>query len=202
MEESWDERFYALFKRVSDLFMAAWGLGATGLLVPIVAFVNAMTSRGPLFYRQQRVGRGGATFEMLKFRTMIPEAEEQSGATWAAKRDNRITPVGRLLRPLRLDELPQCWNVLRGHMSIIGPRPERPEFVEKLADELPFYRARHAVRPGITGWAQIQFEYGDSVEDAKVKLEYDLYYVKHAGPLLDLRIVLKTIPVMLRMGGV
>jgi lipopolysaccharide/colanic/teichoic acid biosynthesis glycosyltransferase len=138
---------------------------------------------------------------MLKFRSMIPDAEAASGAVWASDGDERITPVGRFLRRTRLDELPQLINVLRGEMSIIGPRPERPEFVEQLAEAIPFYRARHAVRPGLTGWAQVQYRYGSSVDDARIKLEYDLYYVKHISALLDLRIALQTIPVMLLFKG-
>jgi exopolysaccharide biosynthesis polyprenyl glycosylphosphotransferase len=201
MGEGWGERLYAVFKRVSDLFMALWGLAWMVILTPFVLVLNALTSPGPLFYRQQRVGKAGRTFQMLKFRTMALDAEEWSGAVWARECDDRVTLAGRLLRPPRLDELPQCINVLRGEMSVIGPRPERPEFVERLSRELPFYRARHAVRPGITGWAQIHFDYGNSVEDAKVKLEYDLYYLKHAGPFLDLRILLQTIPVMVEGRG-
>lgn len=138
---------------------------------------------------------------IYKFRSMRPNAERETGAVWAAANDSRITPVGKFLRKTRLDELPQVLNILTGEMSLIGPRPERPEFVEDLAKQLPFYRARHAVRPGITGWAQVQHQYASSVEEAKTKLEYDLYYVKHIGALLDLRIVLRTIPVMLLFKG-
>lgn len=201
MEDSAAERFYRLFKRASDLLIAGVSLIPLALAIPVVATVNAFTSPGPLFYRQRRVGYGGRIFEMIKFRSMVPDAEQRTGAVWACKNDTRITPVGRLLRHTRLDELPQVINVLKGEMSIIGPRPERPEFVEQLARELPFYRARHAVRPGITGWAQVQYDYGDCVEDAKVKLEYDLYYVKHMSVWLDLRILLQTIPVMLQLRG-
>jgi len=201
MEELWGERLYGVFKRLSDILMAIFGLAAMGAVTPFIVLANAITSPGPLLYRQERVGRGGEPFVMLKFRTMVPGAEEGAGAVWASRGDRRVTPMGRLLRPTRLDELPQCWNVLRGHMSVIGPRPERPEFIDELARELPFYRARHAIRPGITGWAQVQFDYGDCVEDAKIKLEYDLYYVKHANPFLDLRILLKTLPVMIERRG-
>jgi len=202
MEESSGDRLYGLFKRGIDVVGALVGLVLAGVMTPFMVLGNALTSPGPLFYRQERVGRGGRTFEMLKFRTMVPQAEAEGRAVWACQGDGRVTAMGRLLRGMRLDELPQCWNVLKGDMSMIGPRPERPEFVEELAHELPFYRARHAVRPGITGWAQIQFEYGNSVDDAKVKLEYDLYYVKHVNLLLDLRIALKTIPVMVERRGV
>jgi lipopolysaccharide/colanic/teichoic acid biosynthesis glycosyltransferase len=132
---------------------------------------------------------------------MQPEAESDTGPVWSTKDDPRITPVGRWLRRIRLDELPQLLNVMRGDMSLVGPRPERPEFVDSLTAQLPFYRARHAVRPGLTGWAQVRYGYGNSVEDARVKLEYDLFYVRHAGFYLDLVILLKTIAVVLRLRG-
>ena len=138
---------------------------------------------------------------MYKFRSMRPDAEQRTGAVWARQNDDRITPAGRILRKTRLDELPQFINILKGNMSLIGPRPERPEFVSALSLMLPFYRARHAVKPGITGWAQIRYGYGSSNQDAHAKLEYDLYYVKHASPLLDTVIMLQTIPVMLLAKG-
>jgi len=201
MQESPQERAVGLAKRWLDVGYGLVGLVAMGLLIPPVALANALTSPGPLFYRQMRVGRGGRIFKMIKFRSMAPDAECDTGAVWACAGDDRITPAGRLLRKMRLDELPQVLNILRGEMSLVGPRPERPEFVTQLAQEFPFYRARHAVRPGITGWAQVQYEYGNSTEDAKTKLEYDLYYVKHMGVLLDLRIMLTTLPVMISMKG-
>jgi lipopolysaccharide/colanic/teichoic acid biosynthesis glycosyltransferase len=132
---------------------------------------------------------------------MIPDAEEVCGAVWASDDDPRMTLIGRWMRPLRLDELPQVINVLRGEMSIVGPRPERPQLVRQISDALPIYRARHSVRPGITGWAQIRYHYGDSVEDARIKLEYDLYYIKHAGFLQDILILLQTVPTMLKLQG-
>jgi lipopolysaccharide/colanic/teichoic acid biosynthesis glycosyltransferase len=138
---------------------------------------------------------------LIKFRTMIPDAEKDTGIVWSSEHDPRITPVGRILRKTRLDELPQFINVLRGEMSLIGPRPERPHFVGQLDRELPLYRARHAVKPGITGWAQVQYRYANSVEDSRIKLEYDLYYVKHAGLYLDLLIALQTIRVILQLKG-
>jgi exopolysaccharide biosynthesis polyprenyl glycosylphosphotransferase len=201
MEDAPLERLYRVGKRLTDLGFGVAALIAVGLLTPPVALVNALTSPGPLFYRQARVGRGGRIFSMLKFRSMVPDAEASSGAIWAAKRDPRVTPVGRFLRRLRLDELPQAVNVLRGEMSLIGPRPERPEFVSHLAETVPFYRLRHTVRPGITGWAQVCYRYGNSEEDAVIKLEYDLYYIKHASLWLDLRIALLTVPVMLTGRG-
>ncbi|MBN1180616.1 MAG: sugar transferase [Anaerolineae bacterium] len=201
MGESVSERFYLVIKRLIDIVSGVIGVAILGLLMPFLALANAVSSPGPLFYRQQRVGRAGKPFDMFKFRSMIPNAEAATGAVWASNGDMRITPVGHFIRKTRIDELPQFINVLRGEMSLVGPRPERPEFVDELARTIPFYRARHAVKPGITGWAQVQFDYGDSVEDAQVKLEYDLYYVKYTGLFLDLRIMLQTIPVMLRFGG-
>lgn len=201
MQDTATERFFGVVKRLIDLALALAGLVVLALAVPLLALGNALTSPGPLFYRQERVGRGGRRFQVVKFRSMVPDAEKTTGAVWASAHDQRITPLGRLLRKTRLDELPQVVNVLRGEMSIIGPRPERPEFVEELARAIPFYRARHAVRPGITGWAQVQYRYGNSTDDARIKLEYDLYYVKHASLLLDLRIMLLTIQVMLQFRG-
>jgi len=195
------ERLYMVFKRLVDLGAGLLGTVALAIIAPWVALGNAITARGPLFYKQERVGKGGKTFMVYKFRSMVPNAESSTGAVWAASNDNRITPVGKILRKSRLDELPQVINVLRGEMSLIGPRPERPEFVEELAKTLPFYRARHAVRPGITGWAQVEYRYGNSSDDSKVKLEYDLFYVKHVSVLLDLRILLQTIQVMLLFKG-
>ena len=199
-----DSAYYRLFsgvKRIIDVGLALLGLGVLALIAPAVAIANLLGSPGPLLYRQMRVGQGGRPFQIIKFRSMIPDAEAASGAVWASAADHRITRVGRFLRRTRLDELPQLVNVLRGEMSLIGPRPERPEFVEHLAGTIPFYRARHAVRPGLTGWAQVQYRYGNSDDDARVKLEYDLYYVKHASFLLDLRITLQTIAVMLLFKG-
>lgn len=195
------ERIYWFAKRWGDSVFAALGMLPLGLLIPLVALANAVFSPGPLFYRQTRVGKAGHLFEVVKFRTMRPNAEEGTGAVWASSNDPRVTPIGRLLRKARLDELPQLVNVLRGEMSIIGPRPERPEFIARLSEEIPFYRARHAVRPGLTGWAQVRYGYGNSVEDSRIKLEYDLYYVRHASFYLDALIMLKTVGVMLRLQG-
>jgi len=195
------ERLYRAAKRGLDILLGLGGLALVGLLVPLAALGNALTSPGPLFYRQQRVGRGGRPFVLFKFRTMMPGAEGSVGAVWAADNDRRATPLGRWLRRTALDELPQFINVLRGEMSLVGPRPERPEFVGQLARLLPLYRARHAVRPGMTGWAYVHYGYGNSVEDARIKLEYDLYYIKHAGFFLDLLILLQTIPRMLQFRG-
>lgn len=195
------ERLYAAFKRVADVLFAAVALLPLALAIPIVALLNLAGNPGPLFYRQIRVGKGGRTFRIFKFRTMRPDAEAETGAVWATTDDSRVTPVGRFLRKTRIDELPQMLNVLAGQMSIIGPRPERPEFVARLAEQIPFYKARHAVLPGLTGWAQVRFRYGSTTEDARTKLEYDLYYVRHSGFYLDALIALKTAAVMFRLQG-
>lgn len=194
-------RIYFSAKRLIDLLLGTAGLAVLGVAIPLVWLANAIWAPGPLLYRQERVGRRGRHFRVVKFRTMRPDAERETGAVWSDENDRRITPVGRWLRRSRLDELPQLVNVVRGEMSLIGPRPERPEFVAELAAQIPFYRARHAVRPGITGWAQVRFGYGNSLEGARTKLEYDLYYVRHANFYLDALILLKTTAVVLRLQG-
>lgn len=155
-----------------------------------------LSSPGPILFSQQRVGRGGECFSILKLRTMRQDAEKD-GAQWAQNRDPRVTRTGRFLRASRIDELPQIWNVLRGDMSLIGPRPERPEFTSLLEKEIPFYALRHSVLPGITGWAQVLFPYGSSVEDAKDKLQYELYYIRNYSIWMDLKILLQTIQVVI-----
>jgi exopolysaccharide biosynthesis polyprenyl glycosylphosphotransferase len=194
-------RLYRAAKRLIDVALALAGMLPLCLLIPFVALGNRLWAPGPLFYRQQRMGRGGRSFAVIKFRSMVVDAEKATGAVWSSNGDSRITPVGSFLRKTRLDELPQILNVLKGEMSMVGPRPERPNFVGRLGLELPVYRARHAVLPGITGWAQIRYRYGNTVEDSRVKLEYDLYYVKHASLYLDLLILLQTVPTMLRFKG-
>ncbi|MBV1900387.1 MAG: sugar transferase, partial [Kordiimonadaceae bacterium] len=164
--------------------------------------VIKITSRGPIFYRQERVGRYGKPFNLLKFRSMKEDAEAEGQAEWAQENDPRVTLVGSLLRRTRIDELPQIVNVLKGHMSFVGPRPERPFFVDQLQKDVPFYRERHCLKPGITGWAQIQYPYGASFEDSKRKLEYDLYYIKNYSIFLDLLIILQTVRVLLFPIGV
>jgi exopolysaccharide biosynthesis polyprenyl glycosylphosphotransferase len=200
-ERGFAGRFYPIVKRGVDLFAGTVGLLPLALTIPVVGLANLLTSPGPLFYRQVRLGKGGRPFEVIKYRTMQPNAEGATGPVWAGKDDSRVTPVGRWLRKSRLDELPQVLNMLRGEMSLVGPRPERPEFIDRLAEQIPFYRARHAVQPGITGWAQVRFGYGSTVEDARIKLEYDLYYVRHMGFYLDALIVLKTVGVVLKLQG-
>jgi exopolysaccharide biosynthesis polyprenyl glycosylphosphotransferase len=194
-------RMFNIVKRIVDVFGAIAGIVLLGLIAPIVALGNLIGSPGPLFFRQERLGRGGKIISVIKFRSMVPGAEKQSGAVWATENDARVTSFGRWLRHTHMDELPQFINVLRGEMSIVGPRPERPEFVEQLSKSVPFYRARHSVRPGITGWAQIHQDYGDSFSLAVEKLEYDLYYIKRAGFRLDTIIMLRTITKVLGFQG-
>jgi len=171
-------------------------------LVPFIARAIKLSSPGPLLFRQERVGRRGEVFTLLKFRTMRQDAEAQTGAVWAHKNDPRVTRVGHFLRLTRLDEIPQLWNVLRGDMGFVGPRPERPEFVQWLADSIPYYQMRHIIRPGITGWAQVRYRYGASLEESKQKLQYDLYYIKHMSLGLDLFIMFETVKtILLRRGA-
>jgi len=163
----------------------------------IVAIVVKLTSPGPIFHRQVRVGLNGSTFTVFKFRSMYVDAEARTGPVWATKDDPRITPPGKWIRRFRLDEFPQLLNVLRREMALVGPRPERPEFVKTLTKQIPYYNYRHCVKPGITGWAQINYKYGDTIEDAIMKLEYDLYYIKNLAVSLDLYIIFNTLKVML-----
>jgi len=173
----------------------------TIVLVPLIAILIKLTSRGPALYRQKRVGLHGRIFECYKFRTMRSDAEADTGPTWASDEDPRITKVGRFLRLSRLDEIPQLWNVLKGDMAFVGPRPERPEFVEQLSKAIPYYNLRNATRPGITGWAQTCYKYGNTIEDAKQKLRYDLYYIKNCSPAFDAWIVFNTIRTVLTGKG-
>jgi exopolysaccharide biosynthesis polyprenyl glycosylphosphotransferase len=194
-----EPRLFLFTKHAFDRLAALTFLTITLPLWLLIVITIRLTSPGPVLYRQTRVGKGGTQFTLFKFRTMRPDAEP-TGAVWAEKDDPRIIPVGRVLRKVHLDELPQLWNILRGDMSFVGPRPERPEFVEALRRAIPFYDVRHAVKPGLTGWAQLNFRYGASIEDAKEKLEYDLYYIKNRSLALDLAIILKTLSVILRGG--
>lgn len=166
-------------------------------LIPIIVILIKLSSPGPTLYRQKRMGLRGEVFNCYKFRTMRADAEADSGPTWACDNDPRVTRVGRILRLTRLDEIPQLWNVLRGDMAFVGPRPERPEFIEQLSQEIPYYRLRHVVRPGITGWAQICYKYGNSVKDSKEKLKYDLFYIKNKSLSLDLWILFQTVGTVL-----
>ncbi|MBL7031780.1 MAG: TIGR03013 family PEP-CTERM/XrtA system glycosyltransferase [Nitrospira sp.] len=184
-------------KRTIDILLSIIGLLISLPLMIVIAVFIKIDSSGPIFFRQTRVGLGERNFELYKFRTMRKDAEEGTGAVWAKADDPRVTQLGRFLRRQRLDELPQLYNVLRGNMSFIGPRPERPEFVMALEEIIPYYSERHFVKPGITGWAQVKFRYGDSVDSAIEKLKYDLFYIKNLSGFLELQIFFETIRVML-----
>jgi len=192
-----DYALYRAAKRLADVVLAATGLLVAGPILLLAAIIIPLESPGPAFYSQLRVGQFNRLFRIWKLRSMRTDAENR-GVQWAQKNDPRVTRLGRFLRLTRLDEAPQCFNVLRGEMSFVGPRPERPEFVEGLAQQIPFYQQRHLMQPGITGWAQINYPYGATPEDALNKLKYDLYYLKYASPLLDLQIMLRTIGVVMK----
>jgi len=184
--------FYQLWNRVIDVSSAIFGLLVTLSIIPFIFLINLFINRGPLFYSQLRVGQGGEEYKITKFRSMVVDAEK-SGAKMASKGDARITRFGKIMRKTRIDELPQFWAVLIGSMSLIGPRPERKVFVDKLSETIPFYNARHLVKPGITGWAQVKYPYGENLEDSYNKLEFDLYYIKNRSVTIDIRIIIKTI---------
>lgn len=191
---------YERGKRALDLLFVA-GVGLAALpVIPLIALAIKLDSRGPVFYSQTRVGLGGHPFRIYKFRTMRQDAERH-GAVWATKADPRITRVGKFMRLTRIDEIPQIWNVLKGEMAVVGPRPERPEFTTELAKEIAGYDLRHTVKPGLTGWAQVCYRYTSSVRDTKAKVEYDLYYVKNLSTMMDIRILFRTVKVVLGMKG-
>lgn len=183
-------------KRYLDIVASAVGLSLFFPLCLLIALAIKLDSKGPVLYRQERMGEDGTTFYLLKFRSMRVDAEE-NGPVWAGANDGRVTRAGRVIRKLRLDEIPQMINVLRGEMSFVGPRPERPFFIKRLEKDIPYYSIRHTVKPGITGWAQIRYPYGASKEDAAEKLKYDLYYIKHMSTLFDLLIILETAKIVL-----
>ncbi|MBI1877120.1 MAG: sugar transferase [Chloroflexi bacterium] len=195
-------RLQLAVKRLLDLGLVLVGLPFLMLVLPVVALAIRLDSPGPIFYYQTRCGRAGKPFSIFKFRTMSVNAEKDGQARWATQSDSRITRVGRFLRKTRLDELPQLLNVLRGEMSLVGPRPERPEFVEMLQQEIPFYRTRLMVKPGLTGWAQIHYDYGNSVEDALTKLQYDFYYLRYWSVWLDLYTIFQTFAVVFKFKGI
>jgi len=188
---------FLLLRRILAILASGIILLVVLPIIPFVILAIKLDSRGPVLYRQRRIGLGSKVFYCYKFRTMRQDAEADTGATWALDDDPRITKVGQFLRTARLDEIPQLWCVFKGDMSFVGPRPERPEFVEMLAREIPFYEVRNAVRPGITGWAQVRYKYGNTVEDSKEKLQYDLYYIKNMSLGLDLMIMFQTIKIVL-----
>jgi sugar transferase (PEP-CTERM system associated) len=188
-------------KRTFDVLSSALLLVIASPVMLLAALAIKLDSRGPVFYRQERVGLGGSSFQCVKFRSMRTDAESDGVARWAIKNDSRVTRVGAFLRKTRIDELPQLISVLKGEMSIVGPRPERPEFVAKLKDQIPFYELRHGVKPGVTGWAQVRYSYGASMEDARRKHQFDLYYLKNNTLLLDLQILIETVTVVLFREG-
>jgi lipopolysaccharide/colanic/teichoic acid biosynthesis glycosyltransferase len=188
-------------KRLFDLLTAGLGALCLTLAFPFIALAIYLDSPGPIFYTQTRVGKGGKRFKVYKFRSMVPDAEKGGRAVWAKRHDDRVTRVGRIMRKMHVDEFPQFFNILKGEMSAVGPRPERPAFVEELAEEIPFYRVRHAVKPGMAGWGLVKQGYGASKEDAVIKLQYDLYYIKHQSLWLDIIILLKTVLDTVTFGG-
>ena len=188
-------------KRTLDVVLALVGLLLAAPAMLFVWLLLRFRSPGPPLYSQTRVGKDGAHFTIYKFRSMRVDAEATSGAVWSTQNDPRVTPVGRFLRRTRLDELPQLWNVLRGDMSIVGPRPERPEFIAELTRQIPFYGQRHVVRPGLTGWAQVRHRYGSTVDDAQEKLQYDLFYIKHMSIAFDVYIAVETVKTVLVRAG-
>ncbi len=192
---------FLLIRRMVSLLVSLSILLVFAPLIPFIILGIKLTSPGPILFSQLRVGRHGRSFRLYKFRTMRQDAEAKTGAVWAQKDDPRITKFGKLLRKTRLDEIPQLWNVIRGDMGFVGPRPERPEFVQWLAEAIPYYHLRHIIRPGLTGWAQVKYQYGASLEETKQKLQYDLYYIKHMSLTLDLLIVFETIKIVLLRRG-
>lgn len=195
------KKTYEEMKRFFDLVFALI-LGTIILpFIPLVALAIKASSSGPVLYMQKRVGQNGKNFEIVKFRTMRNDAEKATGAVWAQENDPRTTTLGKVLRKSRIDELPQLWNILKGEMSFVGPRAERPEFHEDLKKEVPFYEERYIIKPGLTGWAQINYRYGSSIADAAEKLQYDLYYIKNRSLILDLGIILKTVNISMRQAG-
>jgi exopolysaccharide biosynthesis polyprenyl glycosylphosphotransferase len=193
----WNE----LSKRTVDVLLASLLLVFTWPLMIATAIAVRMDSEGPILFSQERVGRDGKLFTLMKFRSMLADAEKMTGPVWATQDDPRITRVGRFIRRTRLDELPQIFNVLAGHMSLVGPRPERQHFVDDLAAKIPYFRQRHIVKPGLTGWAQINYRYGSTFEDALQKLQYDLFYIKNQSLLFDLSILFNTVKIVILRKG-
>jgi exopolysaccharide biosynthesis polyprenyl glycosylphosphotransferase len=193
-------KMYLFFHRFFDLLISFLGFLIGLLLLPFIVLGNFIANRGPLFYIQERIGKNGHLFRIIKYRTMVKNAEK-NGAVWSKKGDVRITPFGRFLRSSRLDEMPQFLNILKGEMSLIGPRPERPHFVRQLSQTLPFYETRHIIKPGLTGWAQVNTRYGSSIDDSLLKLQYDLYYIKHRSFFLDANILVKTLSTVIFFRG-
>ncbi len=195
------DRLILTAKRAIDVVVSFLGLILSAPLILLTAMAIKLESRGPVFYRQERVGQNDRRFVLYKFRSMAEDAEAKLGPVWASERDPRVTRVGAIIRKIRVDEIPQMINVLKGEMSFVGPRPERAYFVEQLKQNVPYYDLRHSVKPGITGWAQISYRYGDSEQDAVEKLQYDLYYIKHMSPIFDLQIIFESLKVIMLGSG-
>lgn len=200
LSSSSDNKFYQVFRRILDVIVSSIGLLVFLIILPIIIILNLLGNRGPIFYTQNRVGQRGKEFKIYKLRSMVVNAEQQ-GAQYAIKNDKRITVFGKFLRNTRLDEVPQFFNILKGDMSLIGPRPERPEFVEDLQEKIPFYAIRHVVKPGLTGWAQVNFPYASNLEEQEKKLRYDLFYIKEQSTYLDFKIIIKTMTTILFFRG-
>ncbi len=196
-----DTRFKTVLREAVHRILALIGLILSFPIALITAILVKLDSKGPVFYRQERVGKNGKSFNVIKFRSMKTDAEKDGKPIWAASDDDRVTRVGRVIRKIRVDEIPQFWNIIKGEMSFVGPRPERPHFVEQLAKEIPFYEHRHLTAPGLTGWAQTKYPYGASIEDARQKLQYDLYYVKNQSLALDVVIIFETVKTVLFSRG-
>jgi exopolysaccharide biosynthesis polyprenyl glycosylphosphotransferase len=191
---------YLTVVRFLEIVIALIGLGVGLIIVPLVLIGNLLGNKGNLFYTQERVGQNGKVFRILKFRTMIKNAEK-GGAVFATSNDSRVTPFGKIMRKSRIDEFPQFYNILKGEMAVIGPRPERPVFVNEIAEVMPFYETRHVIKPGLTGWAQVNYSYGETIDDSLIKLQYDLYYIKHRSLFLDFNILFKTFSTVLFYRG-
>lgn len=191
---------YLIIMRLIEVLLSLIGLSICLVLIPLVFLGNLLGNKGKLFYIQERVGKNGKVFNIVKFRTMIKNAEKE-GAVFATTNDSRVTPFGKILRKSRIDEFPQFYNILKGDMAVIGPRPERPVFVHEIAEVMPFYETRHVIKPGLTGWAQVNYSYGATIEDSLIKLQYDLYYIKHRSLFLDINIVFKTFSTILFYRG-
>lgn len=191
---------YLLVVRLLEMLLSLIGLAVGIALIPFVIVCNAFWNKGKLFYKQERVGKNGKVFNIVKFRTMVKNAEQQ-GAVFATSNDSRITPFGKILRKSRIDEFPQFINIFKGEMAVIGPRPERPIFVKEIAERMPFYETRHVIKPGLTGWAQVNYSYGETIDDSLIKLQYDLYYIKHRSLFLDFNIIFKTLSTVLFYRG-
>jgi exopolysaccharide biosynthesis polyprenyl glycosylphosphotransferase len=192
--------FYLIIVRFFEIVFSLKGLLIGIFILPIILIGNLLGNRGKLFYTQERVGKNGKIFKIVKYRTMVKNAEEE-GAVFATTNDSRVTPFGKIMRKSRMDEIPQFINILKGEMAVIGPRPERPIFVNEIAEVMPFYETRHVIKPGLTGWAQVNYSYGETIDDSLIKLQYDLYYIKHRSIFLDVNIIFKTLSTVLLYRG-